>query len=278
MFLHFLENNNCLYKPLWCCYNTTIFIYKICLLLYMDLEKLRKIGLSDGEIKIYSALLNLGRSPVNKIHERTGIERRNIYDILNKLIERGLITYVTENKKRLFQISHPNTIIGYIEEKEEELEKTKQELQKDIPEIIQKFNFKKPDIDAEVFRGVEGVKAVWEDMLNYKATYWIGSGRYVIKAHSIWFANWNKRRIKSKSKWYNILRCEMRKEEIFQLEQARFLPKEFSGDPTVIATYGDKVANFLFGEDYFAFVIESKELADNYRMYHKYLWNNVAKK
>lgn len=244
----------------------------------MALEILRKIGLSDGEIKAYSALLDLGTSPVNKIHEKTGIERRNIYDILNKLIERGLVTYTEENKRRLFQISHPSKLIGCLEEKKHEIDKTEKEVEKEMPSIIEQFNFKKPEINAEVYRGVEGVKAVWEDMLNYEEIYWIGSGRYVPKKHPVFFANWNKRRIKLKIKMFNIIRYELKKEvKPFQLEYCRFLPKAFSGNPTVIGIYGNKTVNFLLGEDFFAFVTESKELAENYKRYHKYLWDNVAK-
>jgi len=242
------------------------------------IEVLRKIGLSEGEIKVYSALLILGASPVNKIHEKTGIERRNIYDILNKLIERGLINYITDNKKRYFQLSHPNKIIGYIEEKKHNLENTKKEIEKEIPLLIDKFNLKKQKISAEIYRGAEGIKAVWEDMLNYKELYWIGSGRYVPKEFPHFFASWNRRRIKLRVKLFNLLRHEMRKEvKKFPFEYMKFLPKEFSGDPTVIAVYGNKVVNFLFGKELFAFSIESKELADNYRLYHKYLWENVAK-
>ena len=58
---------------------------------------------------------------------------------------------------------------------------------------------------------------------------------------------------------------------------AKFLPKEFSGNPTVTAIYGNKVAQLLFGEYMNVFVIESKELAENYKKYHKYLWDKVAK-
>ena len=61
-------------------------------------------------------------------------------------------------------------------------------------------------------------------------------------------------------------------------EELRFLPKEFSGNPTVICIYGNKVVNFLFGENIFAFLIESKDLADNYKDYYKYLSDNIAKK
>src|SRR3989338_9073672 len=107
---------------------------------------LRNLGLSEGEIRIYSSLLNSGRSSINQIHEKTGIERRNIYDILNKLIERGLVTYITENKRRSFKLSHPNKLLGYIEEKKGELERVKAEVQSELPELIQKFSFASPEI------------------------------------------------------------------------------------------------------------------------------------
>lgn len=244
----------------------------------MALEILRKIGLSDGEIKVYSALLDLGMSPINKIHEKTGIERRNIYDILNKLIEKGLASYILENKKRSFQIANPNKIAGYIEEKKRDLDIIEEEVEKEIPSMLQKFNLVKQEIGSEIYRGTNGVKAVWGDMLNYKEIYWIGSGRYIPKKHPVFFANWNKRRIKLKIKMFNIIRYELKKEvKPFQLEYCRFLPREFSGNPTVIGVYGNKTVNFLLGEDFFAFVVESKELAENYKRYHKYLWDNVAK-
>ncbi|MBI1970039.1 hypothetical protein HYS48_05065 [Candidatus Woesearchaeota archaeon] len=116
-------------------------------------------------------------------------------------------------------------------------------------------------------------------MLNHKAVYWIGSGRYIPKKFPYFFLNWNKRRIKLKIKMYNILRAELRKEIVpYDLEYCKFLPKAFSGNPTVMGIYGNKVVNFLLGEDFFAFVIESKELAENYKRYFKYLWDNVAKK
>ena len=174
----------------------------------MHLEILRKIGLSEGEIIVYSALLELGRTPINKIHEKTGIERRNIYDILNKLVERGLVSYVKENKKRYFQIAHPSKIIGYIEEKKNNMEKIKKEVEHELPSMIQKFESKKSEINAEVYRGAEGIKAVWEDMLNYDEISWIGSGRYVPKKLPHFFTSWNRRRIKKKIKIFNLLRHE----------------------------------------------------------------------
>ena len=47
-----------------------------------DMEELKVLGLTKGEIKVYSAILNIGISTLNNIHEKTGIERRAIYDII----------------------------------------------------------------------------------------------------------------------------------------------------------------------------------------------------
>ena len=56
----------------------------------MDTKILKEIGLTDTEIKIYLALLSLGATSAGKIVEDTGIYRKNLYDALNKLIEKGL--------------------------------------------------------------------------------------------------------------------------------------------------------------------------------------------
>ncbi|HLC66082.1 MAG TPA: helix-turn-helix domain-containing protein [Candidatus Nanoarchaeia archaeon] len=244
----------------------------------MTLDILRKIGLSDGEMRVYEALLNLGSVPLNQIHEKVGIERRNIYDILNKLIERGLVTYISENRRRCFQLAHPNRLLGYLDEKKEHLEQLKQQVAKDIPDLVEQFEHARAEVSAEVYRGAEGIKAVWEDMLNYKDLRWIGSGMYVPTQFPVFFKHWDKRVTERKIKSVHLFRHE-RKSDPFarHFPGSRFLPPEFSGNPTVTVIFGNKVAQFLFGTALFAFVIESKELADNYRRYHKYLWENVAK-
>ena len=97
----------------------------------MDLENLKELNLSDGQIRVYSAVLELGTSNLNSIHEKTGIERRNIYDILNKLIERGFISYITEKGKRTYQCTHPNKILEEIHAKQATLKR----LEVEVPQI-----------------------------------------------------------------------------------------------------------------------------------------------
>lgn len=239
----------------------------------MEVEELKALRFTNGETKVYSAVLSLGIATVNNIHEKTGLERRAIYDILNKLIGKGFIAYLVEEGKKTYHCAPPNKL-------KEEAGKLKEEIGKFesmLPRIEEVYNSSKPQIGLEAFRGKEGIKAVWEDMLNNKEIRWIGSGNYVPKKMPAFFKDWNERRRKNKIESYHLFRKEIRKELIKNVGFAKFLPEDFSGNPTVIAVYGEKIVNFLFGEDLFAFVIESKELSDNYRKYHKYLWDKVAK-
>lgn len=245
----------------------------------MNTEVLKKIGLSDGEIKVYIALLEIGATTINNIHEKVSIDRRNIYDILNKLIEKGLVSYIEENGKRTFKNTDPKKILSYIAEKKSELIELEKEAEKIIPLMQTLNNMEKEELFAEIFRGNEGLKASWNDMLNYDAIYWIGSGNYVPEKFPAFWKDWNARRAQKNIRSLHLFRHEKKREVNKKLvKEYKFLPKEFSGNATVTAIYGDKVSQMLFGKNILVFVIKSKELAENYKKYHEYLWKNVAKK
>lgn len=239
----------------------------------MEPEQLKILGLTDGEVKVYFAILNMGSSTVNLIHEKTGLERRTIYDIINKLIGKGLITYTVEKKKRTYQCAPPDKI-------KQELNKKKQELaefEEQLPEIEKIYKSAKPKINLEVFRGKEGIKSVSEEMLNYKKNYFLGGGFYIMDLLPHYWPQYNKRRIKLGVKRYSLVKHEYKKRKITEkLLYLKYLPEELTGGPSVIFIYGNKIANVIWGEEIFAFVIESKEIAENYKKYFKYLWDNVA--
>lgn len=245
----------------------------------MELTILSEIGLSDGEIKIYSTLLRSGPLPISKIHEKVRIERRNIYDILNKLIERGLVSYIKENKRKVFRISHPTRILEYLEEKREDIERKKQQIKTELPTLVEAFDKKQPSIDAEIFRGSEGVKTVWNSMLESKEIYWLGAGDYIPFMLPIFFRNWTAKRAKKGIPMKMLYRGDAKrpKKEVLPLETKKFLPPDFNSNPVVTAIFGNSIVNFIYKEDFFTIVIQSKDLADHYRMYFKYLWKNVAK-
>ena len=57
----------------------------------MDTKILKEAGLTEGEIKVYLGLLELGLSTTGPIIEKSRIARSIIYQILEKLMQKGLV-------------------------------------------------------------------------------------------------------------------------------------------------------------------------------------------
>ena len=239
----------------------------------MQLDHLQELGLSSGQISVYSAVLDLGISTLNKIQEKTGIERRNIYDILNKLIEAGLISYTVEKGKRTYQCTHPNKLLEEIKEKQRKL----QELEDEIPSITNLFELSKPDIKAEVFRGNESIKALFEEILTCKESFWLGGNSFehykaVPQNLQIWFAHWMTRRVEKKHLMHDLVShgtslkglepTNIKKHQQSYYKYAT-LPKDMYV-PMVIIIFGNKVAQVLWSQQSFAFILESTKIKESF--------------
>lgn len=243
----------------------------------MEIKNLRELGLSEGEIKVYTAVLELGISSLNKIQEKTGIERRNIYDILNKLIEKGLISYTIEKGKRTYQCTHPNKILEEINKKEDNLKQLKGQ----IPVIKDLFEARKPEIRAEIYRGNESIKALLNESLNYSEQYWIGGNSGVESTNlKIWFQHWMDKRAKKKIWLYDLadygtflggLEPQKKQKHKKHYYKHCYLPKDLKS-PMVIFIFGNKVAQILWSKQSFAFVLESKEIKESFMKYFHHFW------
>jgi sugar-specific transcriptional regulator TrmB len=242
----------------------------------MNTKILKEIGLTDTEIKVYLALLKLGATSAGKIVEETGVYRKNLYDSLNKLIEKGLVTYVIENKIRFFQPKNPDNLINYLDEKKARIDERKKELHDLLPELKLKFNSLNPEIESEIYRGIEGIKTILKECLNHKEVLFIGATGDVENRLPYFWPHYNKEREKLKCKWKLLLVHEAKNKPITKSKyyEYKILPKILSG-LNVIYIYGNYVANVLWLEKPIAFVTKHKNLANNYRKYFCYLWGSI---
>jgi len=242
----------------------------------MNKQLLKEIGLTDTEIKVYLSLLSIGTTPAGRIVEQTGIHRKNLYDALNRLIDKGLVTFVIENKIRYFQPKDPENILRYLEEKKSRIAEKEDELKKELPELKQRFESLEPEIESEIYRGNEGIKTILKECLNYKEILFIGATGDVETRLPYFWPHYNKKRQQLRCKWKLLLTYEARNKPITKSKyyEYKILPKILSGF-NVIYIYGDYVANVLWLEKPIAFVIKHKVLANNYRKYFDYLWKNI---
>jgi len=242
----------------------------------MDLESLKGIGLTNSEITVYTSLLNFGSVKVGTLMKKLTLHRSRVYDAINRLTDKGLVSYVIKNNIKYFEASDPDNLLNYIEEKKAKLNEKEKTIKKIIPELKKEVSLI-PHAEAHVLAGKEGFKTMRKDVLKQKKDlYLIGAVGKEDKFLKYFFPNFNKLRIKNKIKWKILYDQEVKGKPITKLElmESKFLPKEYSS-PAVINIYANRVVNVLWTKDIpMCFMIINKEIADSYRKWIKLLWND----
>ena len=124
-------------------------------------QALKQIGLTEGEIKVYLALLELGSCSTGKITKKSEISGSKVYEVLERLEKKGLVSSVKTNNVKYFEATDPQRIVDYLDEKKKDIENEKEEIEKIIPQLILKqSNSIKSEVN--VFTGFKGAKNVFE--------------------------------------------------------------------------------------------------------------------
>lgn len=127
----------------------------------MELAELIKLGFNKNEAKVYLALIRFGKADAGQIIAETKFHKNIVYDNLEKLIDKGLVSFIIEGSRKVFQIASPNALIEFFEEKQEELSSQRKDAEK-ISQEINKIAKKLPSLqEAEIFKGVKGVKSFY---------------------------------------------------------------------------------------------------------------------
>lgn len=101
----------------------------------MQIEILKKIGFSDKNALIYSALLRLGPSSVRKLAEMSGMNRGVVYEGLKWLQEKGLADFYQKANKQYFVAEDPEQLVILAATQEKEAREAGRKLAESIPEF-----------------------------------------------------------------------------------------------------------------------------------------------
>lgn len=246
-------------------------------------ETLREIGLSQNEAKLYENMLQLGETSVHEIALKAGVHRRNAYDSLAKLTEKGLVAQFVIKGEKHFKATNPERLLTLLKDKEDRLNSI-------MPAMKQRFHNIKAGEQAYIYRGVQGFRNYMQDILD------TGQDFYAIGAKGGWFdprlkafrLRFYKELKKKKLNAYHLFDHEMR--EYAQLDkdspvhyhksQARFLPPGASTN-AAIDFFGDHVVPFTglninrLDDDMMQFVLVSQDLADAMRKWFWVMWEGA---
>lgn len=241
---------------------------------------LTEFGLTKNEIKVYLTLLRIGSALAGEITEKSGIHRRNVYDSIDRLIEKGLVSFIIKNNRKYFRATDPKRFLGIIKEEERGLLKKKEEFNEILPELNLNKNLAKTTQEAHFYKGVEGIKSVCDDILRTQKDY-IGysPGEQFEKILKFYFVHFIEQRKKKKIHAKLIYNEMVRGKKLIHtsLSEIRFLPKEFASYAG-LRIYGNKVAILLLSEEEpLAIVIDNEAIAEGYRKYFDIIWKAAKK-
>ncbi|HLC72907.1 MAG TPA: helix-turn-helix domain-containing protein [Candidatus Nanoarchaeia archaeon] len=130
----------------------------------MNTAVLKKIGLTDGEIRVYLALLELGSSSTGPIINKSRITGSKIYVILERLEQKGLVSHIIKNNVKHFQVASPHRLLEYMEEKIDYLKQDTDELKKMMPQLEEKMHLQETQ-ETKMYQGIRGFQTAINEFM-----------------------------------------------------------------------------------------------------------------
>jgi len=270
---------------------------------FMIKETLLKLGLTSNEVEIYLTLLNKGEISVNEIGSSSGLHRQVCYDALDRLLEKGVVSYIIKNNKKFFKALKPDKIIDYLDKREQEIEQKKQDINSIMPQLLGMFLTEKEETEVEVIKGKMVLRTIYNDIIRtLKETkkedrteaekeVMSEAGKRLRKVmcamgiEETKFLEFDKIAIEQyinrmrKNKFKEKLLAKKSTATFFEGLQSeyRLIPDHlFNPNPTHI--YGNNVAIIIWGNPIYGIIIRNKQVADANRKYFEMLWKMAKKR
>lgn len=245
-------------------------------------EELQELGLTKGEANVYLALLKIGSSTIGPIAKESKIAYSKIYEVLQRLINKGLVSYNLRNKTKHFTAVSPTRLKDFLKSKEEKIKESYKILDSLLPNL-EKLKDSKEVQTAEIFLGFNGLKTAYELLLKDAdkkfplCFFYVHDEKFAELANDFYkreFLYFREKGIKLRG----ISTYEYKKSRHFH-KTPKFIELKFVNFPlpSTIDIFGNKILLTTWSNSPFVCLIESKEIAENFRKYFDIIWK-ISKK
>lgn len=250
----------------------------------MNTKILEKLGLTEAETRVYLALIKLGSTTAGPIVDESNVSRSKIYHILDRLHKKGLIASILKGKTNYFNAADPHKIFDYIDYKKKELAGIEKEATLLIPQLEQIHSFSGFKDEAEVFRGLEGVKAARDISLRAlkkgDTIRVFGSDKIAQDAMPGYWKDYHTKRVKLGIKAKYLMK-ENSRNYLDKIKRTpgsidiKYLPVT---RPVYIDIFGEYVITTVMAPGYYvSFLIRNKYIADYYIEWFDELWKTAKR-
>ncbi len=251
------------------------------------LQELQDIGFSEKEARVYLVLVSVGAQPASVIAERVKINRTTTYDVLNVLIQKGLVSSVEKGSVTLFKCLDPKELLNYLEREKIEhfkaLSRHQKQIEHFLPALISLQNPESNKPKVLFYEGEKGMRQAYEDTLTSSGDILAYANvEEMHKGLPNFFPEYYKRRGVQKKIHIkaimpdNEFSIQRSKKDTDENRESVLIPRgEFDFSPE-INIYDDKVLIASWREK-MAIIIQSKEIADAHRTIYKLAWKEAKR-
>jgi len=245
---------------------------------------LEEIGLTKNEIKIYLSLLELGSTSTGAIIKKTGIHTSKVYDGLERLSNKGLVSHIVQSNTKYFKAVNPERLIEFLHDKKKQIDQQEDEIKSIIPQLKSRQLTVADLTEAEIFQGWKGMETVYRMLRDCLGK---GDMNYVIGASK----GEDEEKVREFfTKHINFLgQKEIRQKIIFNEEARGNLPiyKKYPKlfqlryinniTPAEINIWSDKTMIVILRRNPTIILIHDQKVSDSFREYFDELWKFAKK-
>lgn len=238
-------------------------------------EIFRELGFSEREIKVYLNLLELGCSKVGPIATKARMQHSKVYQTLNKLIDKGLITFVVKSGIKHFQAQDPKLILNRLKEREKEFSEI-------LPELRLKQSLALDPQVATVYEGYKAIKSMFDlifEEMNKNSCYYIFALKeeYSSPVALGFLKQLHLKVAEIGSDNRIILHQSVKKQYLQNSGEIKEIKVKFTSLrlPPGLIIINDKVINWNFGERPTAIEISSKQIVEQYKAFFLEVWKSI---
>lgn len=250
----------------------------------IDTTILRDAGLTDGEIKVYLALLELGSTTTGPIVERSGVAKSIIYPLLDKLAKKGLVSNITKERTKYFQAANPEKLLQFMDNRSKELTEHKAKVAQLLPQLML-LQTTTPSSEAKFYLGYRGIEAahdrLYEKLKKGEEYVYFGIPATQPEAQHTYWKHDHNRRISAGIACRLLFNADTPKETMknrngYKGCDARYMPQGII-TPSFILVYKDTTVIFVQSPQAIAVEIINQAIADSFMAYFEMFWKRSTK-
>lgn len=248
-----------------------------------QVKSLTKIGLTEKQAAVYSALLELGEAKMTHVARHAKLKRPTVYLVIEELMQLSLVSMIEKGKKKIYSAVHPNRIT-------EILESRKQQYQELLPNLLARYGSIRGKPKVQMLEGIEGIKQAYQEAYTLL---------FEGKNEGLWFGNISSllekfpQVVREYEKMINTLKTYKIRELIIggpeseawvkRIEQTnrpgheiKYFNDQGQCGITDQLIVGNKIMFFSMRDELFTLIIESEELAKTQQFLFESVWKNIS--